>query len=269
VTDAGRLAFFRATPDAAFWSAHWSRESLDHLLAVAEASPLTRFVERHVRPGDRVLEGGCGLGQYVLYFGRRGVRITGVDFSDEAVAVHRALHPTSDMRVADLAELPFDAGEFDAYVSLGVVEHYRDGGAAILREARRLLKPSGRLILSVPYLNLSRRLLRRRIERREGSLAARGGEFYQYAFTERALDDLLRDAGFLVIDRSYYDVGRGVRDTRSLLARRRAPHEPVHRRTRRPQQRGAAKAALLYAAPTLRTFAHMQIVAATPLLPLA
>jgi SAM-dependent methyltransferase len=265
VSTTGRLAYFRATADAAFWSEHWSQESLDHLLTVAETSPLTQFLERRVRPGDRVLEGGCGLGQYVLYFARRGVRITGVDFSSEAVATHLQLHPESDVRVADLTDLPFEDGELDAYVSLGVIEHYHDGGAAILDEARRVLKSDGCLLLSVPYLNLSRRLFRRRIERRQAAVAGSGGDFYQYAFSEAALDDGLHGHGFAVVDRSYYDVGRGVRDMRSLLrSGSGSSAKPTPTQQAAPRPRSRLQRALIGARPTLKTFAHMQIVCARP-----
>src|SRR3954451_17322753 len=162
-----RIAYHRRAPSAEYWSEQWERESFDRLLEVARHSPLTRYLEREIRPGDRVLEGGCGLGQYVHHFASRGVDISGIDYSRVAVEKHLALNPGSQVVVGDLGDLPFPDASFDVYVSLGVLEHYEDGPAGILAEARRVLVDDGRLIASVPYLSISRRLLRSRIVARE------------------------------------------------------------------------------------------------------
>ena len=260
------LAYFRQRADEGFWSRQWAQTSLADLLAVAEVSAITRFLERHVQPGRRVVEGGCGLGQYVAYFQRQGVRIVGVDYSESALAAHRERFPESDLCRADLAELPFDDQSFDVYISLGVIEHYDDCGRAILAEAERVLAADGCLLLSTPYLNYSRRLLRSSIERRQAAIAHAGGDFYQYAFRERALDGILEEAGFSVRERSYYDPGRGLRDVRALRPRRtcatRAGGGTPAVQGPLPPRRGRLAHSLLYSRPSLRTFAHMQIVSA-------
>jgi SAM-dependent methyltransferase len=258
------LAYYRARPDEQFWSSHWQQQSLDDLLEVAEHSPLTRFLERYLAPGERVLEGGCGLGQYVLYFRRRGVEMIGVDFSSDAVARHLAIQPQSEVHVADLTQLPFADETFDAYVSLGVVEHYADGGQSVLSEAHRVLRPGGRLLLSTPYLNLSRRLLRPVVERQQRTLAESGCDFYQYAFSSRTLDRILANAFFTVTERSYYDPWRGVRDLSALLPSLREPARASKSETgqRGGRRRGRFARRILDATPTLLAFAHMQIVSA-------
>jgi hypothetical protein len=68
-----------------------------------------------------------------------------------------------------------------------------------------------------------------------------------------------------VLDRSYYDVGRGLRDIRALLRlRTRGNHcaLPPQGRRRKGVRRSAGVRALLGARPTLVAFAHMQIVCA-------
>jgi SAM-dependent methyltransferase len=259
------LPYYRARPDDRFWSSHWQRQSFEDLLEVAAISPLTLFLERHLRPGERVLEAGCGLGQYVLYFRGRGVQMVGIDYSSEAVERHLAIYPDSELHVGDLQKLPFADEAFDAYVSLGVIEHYVDGGGSILSEARRVLRPEGRLLLSTPYLSLSRRFLRPLINRQQRALAEAGCDFYQYAFSEPMLDRVLEDAGFAVSERSYYDPGRGLRDLAALLrpTPKRNPASPSQAaQRRRRRRRGRLTRRLLDARPTLLALAHMQIVCA-------
>lgn len=259
----GSIGYYTHRPEEDLWSERWAAASFEHLLAVAATSELTRFLERRIQRGERLLEAGCGLGQYVRYFSDRGVAATGVDLSEVAIERHRERWPDSDVLVADLAALPFADESFDVYLSLGVIEHYRDCGAAILQEARRVLADGGLLLLSVPYANLSRRLLRRRIEARQAQLVSEGASFYQYALEERALDGILLANGFETRERSYYDPGRGVRDVRALLRPVRTNGAPTKHQP--PRRHGRLKRAVLYSTPVLKTFGHMQIVCARAL----
>ena len=93
-------------------------------------------------------------------------------------------------------------GAAAAYLSLGVVEHDVAGPERLLAEARRVLAPRGRLVLSVPYLNGVRRLFRAALLRRQRAVRAAGGEFYQYAFTRPEVRRFLDRAGFDVLSLS-------------------------------------------------------------------
>jgi SAM-dependent methyltransferase len=254
------LPYYRRRASPEYWSDQWHAETFVHLVAVARVSELTRFLERHVLPGARVLEAGCGLGQYVRHLADRGAVVTGVDFSASVIARHRAQFPDSDVLCSDLKALPFADRSFDAYISLGVVEHDPSGGAKILAEARRVIVPGATLLLSAPYLNASRRALRRWIVARQRAAVAAGAEFYQYAFDESALAELAR-AGFIVSERWYYAPGRGLRDLRALAHRSAAASSPS---LRAPRAHRPLRKAILYARPTLKLLAHMQIVAARP-----
>jgi SAM-dependent methyltransferase len=258
------LPYYRRTASPEYWSKQWHDETFEHLLAVARVSELTRFLERHVLPGARVLEAGCGLGQYVRLFADRGAIVTGVDFSASAIARHHDQFPDSNVLCADLTALPFADGSFDVYISLGVVEHDPGGGAKILAEARRVLAPDGTLLLSTPYLNAIRRALRRRIVEQQCAAVAAGAEFYQYAFDESALAELLARAGFIVGEQWYYDPGRGLRDLRALAHRSPAAAPASSPSSRAPRPHRPLRKAILYARPTLKLLAHMQIVAARP-----
>jgi SAM-dependent methyltransferase len=266
-----RLAYYieRETGEE-YWDDMWDTTTLPLLLQVAGESRLTGFLEHHIQAGARVLEAGCGLGQYVRYFSERGVDITGVDYAPQAVARHREAYPDSDVRIGDVEQLDFPDDSFDVYISIGLIEHYRDGPAALLTEARRVVKPHGHILLSTPYLNGARLLLARRFRGQMERVRRRGGVFYQWAFSAAELDSVLATSGFRVWDRDLYNVGKGARMVRSLLT----PHDKaIDTRLRaqagkhaavdaQPTARSRGHRALLAHPISLHGFAHMQVVSA-------
>lgn len=110
-----------------------------------------------VRPGDRVLDAACGLGygSYVLAQATRCASVLGVDGSDYAIDYARqnfaAVDPRLSFRKAwlpgDLADLPDES--FDLIISFETLEHI-DNPTGLLAEFDRLLRPGGRIIVSVP-----------------------------------------------------------------------------------------------------------------------
>ncbi|HSL47940.1 MAG TPA: methyltransferase domain-containing protein, partial [Candidatus Deferrimicrobiaceae bacterium] len=182
---------------------------MEELLRIARESPLTDLIERHLPATGRVLEAGCGLGQYVLLLRERGRAAVGADWSLEALrAAARAGAPVS---VMDLRALAVATGAVAAYLSLGVVEHDPDGPDAILKEAARVVPRGGSLLLSVPYWNGARRLAAPYLRRQARLTREAGGQFYQYAFTRRELGQRLAAHGFAVRGFHPYDPARVLR----------------------------------------------------------
>jgi SAM-dependent methyltransferase len=101
-----------------------------------------------VAAGMHVLDVATGPGYVVDGARRRGARATGVDFSPAMVDYARERVPGAEFRVGDAEELPFDDVTFDAVVmNFGLMHLGRPGRA--LREAERVLRPGGRLALTV------------------------------------------------------------------------------------------------------------------------
>ncbi|MGH7896419.1 MAG: class I SAM-dependent methyltransferase [Candidatus Binatia bacterium] len=101
------------------------------------------------RPGDRVLEIGCGRGEVLRACAARGARATGIDYSQAAVRIS-AETCGAEARVtrADAAVLPFAAGSFDKVFLGDVLEHLTLAQArAMLAECGRVLAPGGRVVL--------------------------------------------------------------------------------------------------------------------------
>jgi len=108
----------------------------------------------HLR-GKHLLEIGCGMGYDSLEFIRRGVRVSMIDLTPAAVDFARRHFEIVGseaelIEVATALDLPFEDGTFDAVWSNGVLHATGDTPRAIA-EARRVLKPGGRAIISHFY----------------------------------------------------------------------------------------------------------------------
>src|SRR5262245_39950385 len=109
--------FHRATHAGAagFWEETWNDGELDEAIRFCVVDPLRPLFEQYAPAGTRLLEGGCGRGQYVAYYAGRGVRITGVDFEPRAVGRLKARFPKACLCLGDVSALPFRQASFDAY----------------------------------------------------------------------------------------------------------------------------------------------------------
>lgn len=114
-------------------------------------------IERESRllQGKHLLEIGCGMGYDSLEFLKRGVKVTATDLTPNAVEMtrrHFAVEnvQAEEIRTANALELPFPDNSFDAVWSNGVLHATGDTYRAI-QEARRVLKPGGRAIISHFY----------------------------------------------------------------------------------------------------------------------
>lgn len=102
--------------------------------------------------GRRVLDAGCGSGALSFALRAKGALVTGFDSSPVMVELARQrLGEDADLQVADISlPLPFADGAFDDVV-VSLVLHYLQDWTAPLSELRRVLKPGGRLLLSVNH----------------------------------------------------------------------------------------------------------------------
>ncbi|HEV8554806.1 MAG TPA: class I SAM-dependent methyltransferase [Actinophytocola sp.] len=102
--------------------------------------------------GRRILDAGCGSGALSAALRARGAVVTGIDTSAAMLELaRRRLGADADLRVADLASpLPLPDGEFDDVVASLVLHYLQDWGPT-LTELRRVLRPGGRLLVSVDH----------------------------------------------------------------------------------------------------------------------
>jgi SAM-dependent methyltransferase len=95
------------------------------------------------RPGERILDLGCGDGQLTQRIAAAGAIVTGVDNSPAMVASARARSVV--VEIGDAESLPSADGAFDAVFSNAAL-HWVRGQDAMMREVHRVLRPGGRFV---------------------------------------------------------------------------------------------------------------------------
>jgi SAM-dependent methyltransferase len=228
-----------------------------------------RLIERHAGPlvRRRVLDCGCGGGEYVRALLERGADAFGVEFDAQKVAAGQAQGGDLAARigVGDLEALAFPDASFDLALMNEVLEHVPDDAAA-LEEARRVLRPGGRLVVLSPTRlhpfethGVFWRGTRSRVPHALPgvpwlplALGSRLFDYWARNYWPWELRALVERAGFRVIAKG------AVWQTFENIS----GHQPAWLAALRPPLR--ALAALCERIPGLRAFGVSQVIVATP-----
>lgn len=107
--------------------------------------------------GKRVIDAPCGVGWGTSLL-RQTRRLVGIDMNQEAVQYARSHYSNkADFMVGDMRQLPFADESFDLVICLEGIEHVPvEIGELFVKEAARVLSPSGRIILTNPLPDVNR-----------------------------------------------------------------------------------------------------------------
>jgi SAM-dependent methyltransferase len=147
------------------------------------------LLQHDVKPGDRVLDLGCGAGRFLAAL----PNAVGVEIAEHAAERARTNVPGADIRLLEPdGSLPLGHGEIDLVWCSEVLEHIADVAHALL-ELRRVLKPDGRVLITVPYHGRfqAAAIALTRFEQHFDPL----GQHLRF-FTRRSLKTALDNAGF-------------------------------------------------------------------------
>lgn len=218
--------------------------SLEEQVAECDRYELAPLFLELFRARQPVLEAGCGSGQWCAWFHQHGIHSDGIDWSQELCARAARTIPGSRFISCDMAATPFPDGAYGGILALGSIEHCVDGPMGALSEFRRLLRPGGVALVTVPYGGSVRRFMRvvrspaerakswrwvrRAFSKPAGGRALsaaramakgtwhprfthgrEGWSFYEYEFDKAQMRTFIRDAGLAVRDEfvAFHDQG--------------------------------------------------------------
>jgi 2-polyprenyl-3-methyl-5-hydroxy-6-metoxy-1,4-benzoquinol methylase len=161
-----------------------------------------RFMTLSREPKGRLLDVGCGGGRFLNRMKKRGWRVEGTDFDEQAIKKVTARYGIKT-HAGDLSQCTLPSDCFDVITMSQAIEHLYDP-LATLRECLRILKPGGLLVMTTPNaLSLG---------------AAEFGAFWRgweaprhlHLFTVASLQRLTQRAGFDMIEAATYSAGSAV-----------------------------------------------------------
>jgi ubiquinone/menaquinone biosynthesis C-methylase UbiE len=108
-----------------------------------------------LKPQDRILEIGCGIGTVVHELSKKGHDITGIDISIEAIEYGRKKYNNIHLEVQPAETLPYEDESFEIVLSFDLFEHIAEIDKHI-SEVRRVLRPGGYYLFQTPnrYSNI-------------------------------------------------------------------------------------------------------------------
>jgi SAM-dependent methyltransferase len=177
---------------AGYFLGHESEDARERVAQLKRGTALhhVRTLQEHLgRPTGRLLEIGCGKGEFLLEAQWAGFDVHGLEYSSDAAAAANIRLGADRVQVGQVGVNPLEEAAFDAIVFFDVIEHVRDP-LDYMRRVARALRPGGVIMLTTPAVDtLSARLMGRHwMEYKTEHL------FY---FTERSLRGVFDEAGLV------------------------------------------------------------------------
>lgn len=118
--------------------------------------PEITFLFKDIISSEKVLDLGCGNGRCYEFFKKKNIEYIGIDNSEKLIKIAKQKYPEANFRVQNALNLNFENNCFDKIYSIAVLHHIPSQYLRLqfLKEAKRVLKPDGKIILTVWKLPL-------------------------------------------------------------------------------------------------------------------
>jgi SAM-dependent methyltransferase len=138
------------TGSAQRWGPLWGARPTDWALCEDQQTPTYEAALERVdlQPGQAVLDIGCGVGAFLRLVIARGALAFGLDASEALIELARGRLPDADLRVGEMAALPYEDDSFDLVTGFNSF-FFADDIVCAVREAGRVAKPGAPVIIQV------------------------------------------------------------------------------------------------------------------------
>jgi SAM-dependent methyltransferase len=209
------IAFYNTKATQNFWNNHWEIDKLErYIISCQSDEHFIPLIKKYLPKGSTVLEGGCGIGQFVHALKYNGFNAIGIDFASETIKAVKSIIPELDVRVGDVRNLAdIDDKYLDGYLSIGVIEHLWNGYNNIISEMARTIKQNGYLFISFPYMSPLRKMKALvRLYPVQSVSQILENDFYQFALNHKKVIHSLNSCGFSLIEKIHFDGIKGFKD---------------------------------------------------------
>jgi len=174
-----------------------------------------KFLFENLKEREKVLDLGCGNGRWYKVFKEKKVDYFGIDNSEKLIEIAKENFPDAKFFVGDALNLPFQDDFFDKVYSIALLHHIpsEDFRIKVLKEAKRVLRPGGILILTCWKIHRPREILtllkytflkiigKSKLDFRDtfvpwGKKTLR----YYHFFTQKELENLVKKVGFEILE---------------------------------------------------------------------
>ena len=215
-----RLVFINTQATPEFWDNQWNENIGNFKKTIKKGTRnifMKKITKKYVQKGSKILEGGCGKGQNVYAFKHWGFDPYGIDFASETIKRINKIYPQLNIIKGDVRKLPYHNHYFDAYWSLGVIEHFYEGYDKIIKEMKRVVKNSGYVFITFPVMSRLRQFKAKRGYYPKFNDKLNLDLFYQFALDEKKVINDFEKYGFKLINKKWLFGFKGLKDEISLI----------------------------------------------------
>jgi ubiquinone/menaquinone biosynthesis C-methylase UbiE len=217
-----KIYLFTDKSKSPVWDELWSNRTINQELEACdiETAPRIMFL-KYLDNKDKIIDAGCGFGKWVIFLKNKGYNIIGIDNNEYTISNLREYDSELQVKLGNILDLKFPKNSFDAYISMGVIEHFEDGPIPALKEAYRVLKPNGLLFVSTPTINIIRKIFGQSFlnlinlfinnaikwigniflkNKNQKRFKKKYKKFFEYRFKVSELKDYLKKTNFKIIE---------------------------------------------------------------------
>ena len=97
-----RLIYLKEKADENYWSRHWRKQPNIKKIYQQKPKWIINETKRFLKKGNKIIEGGCGLGDKLFWLSKNGYEVIGVDFAIEIVQYVKANFPELEVILGDV-----------------------------------------------------------------------------------------------------------------------------------------------------------------------